>query len=516
MGTKIEELRTLRQESVAIPWWAAHAAIAEHDAEVAALRERAEKAERNLMAPCDRCGHGESADWRKLEADRDRLAAEVEAARVEAARLEVVHDAALDAKHAKLVEVADKLQAARAELEAIRGAGGVLTPEEVAAAIQQADPQRYMVTFADSAPEDRARYMAMASAAMACAVARVRAVLAKARAANDHLTPAGAEACLAALTSDADAVPVTKRESCHSARDGECSWKLCPQVRDGEPNRSGRHCPLDTGDAEPVAAATPTPPCPFCHRADGIADADQDGIFLDCARCGSFRVPAAAPTGTVRGTIDGAVVTIACGPGVDPAELRDVCLRAVEAWVNGKATPPPLALTPDDREALGLEVRRAWLDHARALPRPLSPGHDPAPWERLLESEREVDRVIGVHVFTLGAEAALAKLQSTEAYESTRNLDNWNNGIVVLAKLIRRSLRVEARPSLTSDARLDVMWQDMVEAAKAESAPLPPCPVSDVEIAKLHGGTTFEVSWPNVLKAIAWLVDAELSRRGGK
>ena len=32
---------------------------------------------------------------------------------------------------------------------------------------------------------------------------------------------------------------------CRAASDGECHWPLCPQERDGEPQRSGRHCPLD-------------------------------------------------------------------------------------------------------------------------------------------------------------------------------------------------------------------------------------------------------------------------------
>lgn len=32
---------------------------------------------------------------------------------------------------------------------------------------------------------------------------------------------------------------------CHSDMDGDCSWKRCPQNRDGEPHKSGRHCPLD-------------------------------------------------------------------------------------------------------------------------------------------------------------------------------------------------------------------------------------------------------------------------------
>lgn len=35
---------------------------------------------------------------------------------------------------------------------------------------------------------------------------------------------------------------------CHAARDGECQWELCPQLRDGEPTKTGRHCPLDGED----------------------------------------------------------------------------------------------------------------------------------------------------------------------------------------------------------------------------------------------------------------------------
>ena len=35
---------------------------------------------------------------------------------------------------------------------------------------------------------------------------------------------------------------------CHASRDGECYWSECPQERDGEPAKSGRHCPRDTGE----------------------------------------------------------------------------------------------------------------------------------------------------------------------------------------------------------------------------------------------------------------------------
>jgi hypothetical protein len=37
-------------------------------------------------------------------------------------------------------------------------------------------------------------------------------------------------------------------EHCHSASDGECDDRRCPQIRDGEPAKSGRHCPLDCLD----------------------------------------------------------------------------------------------------------------------------------------------------------------------------------------------------------------------------------------------------------------------------
>lgn len=38
----------------------------------------------------------------------------------------------------------------------------------------------------------------------------------------------------------------TLLERCQASRDGEvCAWSSCPQVLDGEPKKSGRHCPLD-------------------------------------------------------------------------------------------------------------------------------------------------------------------------------------------------------------------------------------------------------------------------------
>lgn len=34
---------------------------------------------------------------------------------------------------------------------------------------------------------------------------------------------------------------------CQADDDGECSYDGCPQIRDGEPTKSGRHCPRDAG-----------------------------------------------------------------------------------------------------------------------------------------------------------------------------------------------------------------------------------------------------------------------------
>jgi hypothetical protein len=37
---------------------------------------------------------------------------------------------------------------------------------------------------------------------------------------------------------------------CAAGRDGECGHPQCPQIRDGEPVKSGRHCPLDNRSDE--------------------------------------------------------------------------------------------------------------------------------------------------------------------------------------------------------------------------------------------------------------------------
>ena len=39
-------------------------------------------------------------------------------------------------------------------------------------------------------------------------------------------------------------MPPRSKGQCHSHSDGDCDWPGCPQIRDNEPARSGRSCPL--------------------------------------------------------------------------------------------------------------------------------------------------------------------------------------------------------------------------------------------------------------------------------
>lgn len=48
-------------------------------------------------------------------------------------------------------------------------------------------------------------------------------------------------------------------ERCHAAADGDCIWPGCPQLRDGEPERSGRHCPYDNR-------------CRYCGQPEAICN----------------------------------------------------------------------------------------------------------------------------------------------------------------------------------------------------------------------------------------------------
>lgn len=37
---------------------------------------------------------------------------------------------------------------------------------------------------------------------------------------------------------------------CRADGDGYCTWSGCPQLRDNEPNATGRHCPHDKDNNE--------------------------------------------------------------------------------------------------------------------------------------------------------------------------------------------------------------------------------------------------------------------------
>lgn len=42
----------------------------------------------------------------------------------------------------------------------------------------------------------------------------------------------------------------TRLIRCAASRDGECAHRDCPQLRDNEPGKTGRHCPLDVSEDE--------------------------------------------------------------------------------------------------------------------------------------------------------------------------------------------------------------------------------------------------------------------------
>lgn len=61
------------------------------------------------------------------------------------------------------------------------------------------------------------------------------------------------KAVMAPTTPETSETPATPQETggnCHADRDGDCSHKDCPQNRDGEPQKTGRHCPLDKSPPE--------------------------------------------------------------------------------------------------------------------------------------------------------------------------------------------------------------------------------------------------------------------------
>jgi len=44
---------------------------------------------------------------------------------------------------------------------------------------------------------------------------------------------------------------------CRAGADGDCTWEKCPQLRDKEPMKSGRHCPFDILEVRPPVKEEP-------------------------------------------------------------------------------------------------------------------------------------------------------------------------------------------------------------------------------------------------------------------
>ncbi len=64
---------------------------------------------------------------------------------------------------------------------------------------------------------------------------------------SENWTEAHQQASEPKMTDTSKPTPDTN-ERCHANRDGECVHERCPQLRDNEPHKSGRHCPLDKED----------------------------------------------------------------------------------------------------------------------------------------------------------------------------------------------------------------------------------------------------------------------------
>jgi hypothetical protein len=58
---------------------------------------------------------------------------------------------------------------------------------------------------------------------------------------------------------------------------------------------------------------------------------------------------------------------------------------------------------PSQREKLGMEVRKVWVDWAKTQTDPKTSWLKP--WEELTEPEKEVDRLIGERLFQLGRDS---------------------------------------------------------------------------------------------------------------
>lgn len=70
-------------------------------------------------------------------------------------------------------------------------------------------------------------------------------------------------------------------ERCHAGKDGDCVHQHCPQLRDGEPAKNGRHCPLDIDDSDD-SWLDDEPACDHCHGNGTDPMCDH---LLPCPAC---------------------------------------------------------------------------------------------------------------------------------------------------------------------------------------------------------------------------------------
>lgn len=71
-------------------------------------------------------------------------------------------------------------------------------------------------------------------------------------------------------------------ERCHAGRDGDCIDPRCPQLRDGEPAKSGRHCPLDMDDSDDSWLDDDGE---WCDRCNGDGRDPMNDYLLPCPAC---------------------------------------------------------------------------------------------------------------------------------------------------------------------------------------------------------------------------------------
>ena len=66
------------------------------------------------------------------------------------------------------------------------------------------------------------------------------------------------------------------KERCHADRDGDCVHANCPQLRDGEPKSTGRHCPLDVDDDDDLWLDDDGD---WCDRCNGDGEKHYQGAI---------------------------------------------------------------------------------------------------------------------------------------------------------------------------------------------------------------------------------------------